>query len=383
MRYFIVFLMLAGVKGYAQAPCAADMAQRQFLNDAGFLQNQVQNHAQAKMTSTVFIPVVFHVLYNNALQNIPDSLLLSNLAVMNRDFAKKNADTASIPSVFRSHAAGVDWKFCLAARDPSGNATTGIIRKHTDSIGYAGYTTPLDPTTGGADVWPSSDYVNIVVCNMNGGFYGYGTFPANPHQGITLHYEYVGAGALGSGRLMTHEMGHYFYLFHIWGEKNCGDDLIADTPPQQWPSLILPTDPCPVYPHVSCNNGSDGDNFYDYMDYSKCASMFTVMQAAKMQNTLTTYRSSLLSSTAGCQNATSVNDVTQEAGIFPNPSTGTFTVRDPQQRYERLQVMDLTGRMIREVPLVREQMVMLPGTGIYVYRLMGKNGFATGKLVIR
>ena len=29
---------------------------------------------------------------------------------------------------------------------------------------------------------------------------------------------------------MTHEVGHWLGLRHIWGDANCGDDFCADTP---------------------------------------------------------------------------------------------------------------------------------------------------------
>ena len=35
------------------------------------------------------------------------------------------------------------------------------------------------------------------------------------------------------GRTATHEIGHWFNLFHIWGDSNCGDDLVNDTPTQE------------------------------------------------------------------------------------------------------------------------------------------------------
>ena len=32
------------------------------------------------------------------------------------------------------------------------------------------------------------------------------------------------------GRTTTHELGHYFNLFHLWGDNYCGDDWVNDTP---------------------------------------------------------------------------------------------------------------------------------------------------------
>jgi hypothetical protein len=29
---------------------------------------------------------------------------------------------------------------------------------------------------------------------------------------------------------MTHEVGHWMNLRHIWGDATCGSDLVSDTP---------------------------------------------------------------------------------------------------------------------------------------------------------
>ena len=51
----------------------------------------------------------------------------------------------------------------------------------------------------------------------------------------------------------------------------------------------------PAFPHVSCNNGPNGDMFVNYMDYVDDAAMvmFTAGQVARMQATLAGPRSSL------------------------------------------------------------------------------------------
>ena len=46
------------------------------------------------------IPIVFHVLHNNGLENISDEQIYDALAILNRDFRKQNADTATVQSDF-------------------------------------------------------------------------------------------------------------------------------------------------------------------------------------------------------------------------------------------------------------------------------------------
>jgi hypothetical protein len=87
------------------------------------------------------------------------------------------------------------------------------------------------------------------------------------------------------GRSATHEIGHFFNLRHIWGDNPicAGSDFVDDTPNAEAPNFGKPT-----FPHVSCNNGPNGDMFMNYMDYSDDDSMFmfTPGQVARMHTTL-------------------------------------------------------------------------------------------------
>ena len=88
------------------------------------------------------------------------------------------------------------------------------------------------------------------------------------------------------GRTTTHEVGHWLNLFHIWGDDGTGcngSDHCADTPNQASENFGKPT-----FPHISCNNGPNGDLFMDYMDYVDDDSMvmFTAGQAMRMNATL-------------------------------------------------------------------------------------------------
>jgi hypothetical protein len=73
-------------------------------------------------------------------------------------------------------------------------------------------------------------------------------------------------------------VGHWLNLRHIWGDANCGSDLVNDTPTQQTSNYG-----CPAFPKVSCSNGPNGDMFMNYMDYTDdaCMNMFTSGQTAR------------------------------------------------------------------------------------------------------
>ena len=86
---------------------------------------QFQRNAQG----TITIPVVVHVVYNTTAENISDAQINSQITVLNADFAATNTDYGSTPSTFQSVRSGnTGIQFCLAQRDPSGNATTEIGR---------------------------------------------------------------------------------------------------------------------------------------------------------------------------------------------------------------------------------------------------------------
>jgi len=94
------------------------------------------------------------------------------------------------------------------------------------------------------------------------------------------------------GRTATHEVGHFLNLRHIWGDRNdcSGNDFVADTPAAQAANFGKPS-----FPHVTCNNGPNGDMFMNYMDYVDDASMFmfTTAQIARMNAALAGPRTKL------------------------------------------------------------------------------------------
>jgi hypothetical protein len=93
------------------------------------------------------------------------------------------------------------------------------------------------------------------------------------------------AAPFNKGRTTTHEVGHFLNLRHIWGDRNdcTGNDFVADTPGAQQANTGKP-----AFPHITCNNGPNGDMFMNYMDYvdDEAMVMFTVGQVARMNATL-------------------------------------------------------------------------------------------------
>jgi hypothetical protein len=260
-------------------------------------------HADQSDRQMVTIPVVVHVLYKSSTSNITDAQIQSQINVMNNDFKKLNADAANTPSIFT--ASDPNIQFCLASVDPNGNATTGITRTPTAVTSFSTNDAMKYSAQGGKDAWPAGQYLNIWVCTLSNSILGYAQFPggAAATDGVVIDYRYFGTTGTATapfnlGRTATHEVGHWLNLRHIWGDANCGSDLVEDTPTHNTANYG-----CPTYPHLSTCSGAPVEMTMNYMDYTDdaCMYMFTNGQTVRMQSLFAAggFRSSLLNSN-GC-----------------------------------------------------------------------------------
>ena len=197
--------------------------------------NLINQKVYGKSMNNVTIPVVVHVVYSNAQNNISDNRIFSQIQVLNEDFRRTNSDAINTPSQFQSVVADMSINFCLATKDPDGNPTNGIIRKYTNKSGFSLYDTTIHyNATGGSDAWDSDKYLNIWVCNINGGILGWAQFPyagTKETDGVVINHDNFGinlnySSAYNLGRTTTHEVGHWLNLFHVWGDNTCGDDFV-------------------------------------------------------------------------------------------------------------------------------------------------------------
>ncbi len=238
---------------------------------------------EKRSNSVVYIiPVVFHVLHNYGPENISDAQILDQLEILNQDFRKLNADTANIDSAFQGVAADCEIEFRLASIDPNGNCTNGIDRVQTMLTYNANDNSKINS-------WPNNKYLNIwVVSSLQNSIVGAtGTFPGGNDSldGLICLSNYVGSigtGSLATFRTITHELGHYFNLFHPWGSGTlgvtCGDDGISDTPETMgWSNCV---------PNGSICNPPIIENVQNFMEFSYCRIMFTEGQKTKMHVTL-------------------------------------------------------------------------------------------------
>ena len=330
MKLFLTFLFSLTIlsTSFSQRSCGSHQKMNDFLLENPNLKNKRDkiekqilsthyNHNKQSMT----IPVVFHVLYNTNSQNISDSQILSQLDVLNADFNRTNSDAFSTPSDFDSIVTSLQLNFCLATKTPDGNATNGIIRTHTNIVSFPLYDSSIHYTNmGGDDAWDTEKYLNIWICNIGGGILGWAQFPdagSLNTDGVVIDYLHFGTNGTAIspynlGRTATHEVGHYFNLFHTWGDNNCGNDWVNDTPIQEEANFG-----CKTHPSISCSN--NGDMFMNFMDYTDddCMNSFTIGQRDRVWQSINLYRLPLLTSD-GCDPIISSNSDASIEIISPN-----------------------------------------------------------------
>jgi hypothetical protein len=270
--------------------------------EATTLEYAARNTTMAEArTGVTRIPVVVHVVWNTAAQNISDAQIQTQIDVLNRDYRRLNPDVASVPAVFQPLVGDMQCEFFLATTDPGGNPTNGITRTNTSSASFTSDNRVKSAATGGHDAWPADRYLNIWVCLLGGGLLGYAQFPGGPAATDGVVITHTGFGTTGTaaapfnlGRTATHEVGHWLNLFHIWGDdvSACtGTDFVDDTPNAAGPNFGAPG-----FPHVTCSNGPNGDMFMNYMDYvdDRAMFMFTAGQLVRVNACLDGPRASIL-----------------------------------------------------------------------------------------
>ena len=248
---------------------------------------------------------------------------MEQMLQLNADFRRTNPDASNTPAIFQGVAADIEVEFCLTEVDPAGLETSGIMRTHIDDLNVSEsdcWTTDyIDERIIAPTIWNRDFFLNIysvISIDRDSGsgcdFFstlGYAQFPGGPANtdaavaafytfGSTLNPNPLVPSFMG--RTLSHEVGHWLNLEHLWGDNNGScqdDDNIADTPMQ-----FGPTTGCPGFPlYDDCNMSSNGLMFMNYMDYTDddCMNLFTQGQRAMMRASLFAARNSII--TAPCQ----------------------------------------------------------------------------------
>jgi hypothetical protein len=438
-KYFTLLLLLVGAWGtlYAQTTilpvCGQDLV-REIMDthypewaaavDATYARALER---QAQLRGPLTIPVVVHVVWRDAEENLSDELIHSQIAVLNQDFNRMNPDTGDLREIFKHVAGQADIYFELAAINRVQTTQTFSVNLLTGALAPQ----LKFSAQGGADAWDPEKYMNIWICKIQpiaigplvlGQILGFAFPPANlPHwpeganapqpgeDGVVVDYRVWGPdnpypisipGGSGNmlikGRTPTHEVGHYLGLRHIWGDggllgpNDCQQsDGVDDTPFANAQSSF------------DCNKNKNTctgvDPFYgvdmpdlveNFMDYSRedCMNMFTQGQVAIMRNVLAGPRAGLVE---GSSSVTPDHRFAAGWVLSPNPARDLVQVRfeQPVSGTTLVQVLSAAGSVVFQARMpAGAQVLEIPtatlATGFYAVLCQSDAGTTRQKLVV-
>jgi hypothetical protein len=283
----LLFLLLAlPIFVFGQVPkCSTDELDARLLRDNPSLraqrqqeeiqlQQRIRNLSTSRLVNGVItIPVVVNVLYHAAAENISLSQIQNAITVLDRNYNNQNPYTANVPSAFSSVVANVGIHFVLDT----------VIRKYTDTVVWTSvsHSQIEDDARGGISPTYPCSRINLYCINTTcfAGVSYLNPTCAALGEWATI-FPIIDNDYFGAGRTITHEVGHFFGLYHTWGFGDCAiTDYVDDTPPCAGPSYGCPT--YPTYTTCPTNNAIMTMNYMDYTN-DNCSYMFTNGQKARM-----------------------------------------------------------------------------------------------------
>ena len=366
------------------------------------LQSSRLANGNSTNSNPVRIPVAVHFpnagAANATLRNCLRALAQNQIDILNEDYNAQNADLSNWTDNTSFNYPGVNYgslnvQMELATQNHP--AVSGLANGEVAvTFGYDYGDTDLG--SGELD-WDTNwaGYLNIVVRNDLGSTLGYAYLASDPADGAAIFMNNTAFGSMGNGcagympgapynlgRTLTHELGHYFNLRHIWGSGLCGNDFVADTPQHN-----TSNGGCPSSDHLSTCSGTPLELTMNYMDYTNdvCMYMFTEGQALRQQAHFNTIVDNFNQTTL------SNNDIDKKGSftLYPNPNKGDFTIlfADFLPSFA-VNVVDQSGRIVFErkydTQLDLEQRISLESiaSGIYFVKVSSDQGTTVKKIVV-
>jgi hypothetical protein len=345
-------------------------------------------------SGVITIPVYVHVIYNTAQENISDAQIQSQIDVLNEDYRAMNSDKSKTPAEFSGLVSDIEIQFTLA----------GVTRKYSTKTSWGTRDAMKKSKNGGVDPIDPARNLNMWVCNIGGGILGYAQFPggSSATDGVVASPQYFGSSKKGNGfyldapydlgRTMTHEVGHWLNLRHIWGDGGCGaTDYVADTPDSDGPNYG-----CPSYPSVACGTNDMTMNYMDYTD-DPCMYMFSNGQKERMRALFASggARAAMAGNVANLDGSNSEASVKAgkdfSVNVYPNPADDeAFISINTAGKDVTLKVVDIQGKVVESKSFSGaegnvEHSLNVSGlkAGIYFVNVIGEGTKETKKLVVK
>ncbi len=295
------------------------------------------------LPAPVTIPVVVHVLYKSGAdtKNLPKaSDIQDQLDQATKDFRQttKIEDHEADKKEKFSDKNALDTKisFCLASKDASGKATTGVLTVPTSNTTWLADDKMKSATTGGSTAWSTDKYLNIWVVSFPDSISGYAQLPNGPAatDGIVMDARYFGLKDKSdvkfpytNGKTLTHLLGNYLNLNDLWNETvPCGDDGVDDTPIHNTYTVGYVD-----YRHVSTCDGNPVVMSMNFMDNTNDENlhMFTLGQKRRMISTLIKGGIRYTLTQSGATQCTKTDNIQNLQALQINPTTTPSKLYEP------------------------------------------------------
>lgn len=385
-QFYLLFFLFIGFNSFGQEVTPYHICSTTEV----FVVDNIHSKLKSVESRIYKIPVVFHVFdaYN------PESKLSVAKAqkaidLLNANFNGQSRNIDNVQDEFRDVVADVGFEFVLARKDPYGNSINGVTYHKQN---YKGDNSGANLTmkqqvnwNTGKNIGGTQRYLQVwLTYNVNSDDFGSGWCYLPSYDeggkwaGPVYNHKFMGDGSSSNDDILTHEIGHYFGLSHVFGTSynSCGDDGIDDTPKTRCYSW-------------ECKIGDlcyDGNvNTENYMDYSGCTSMFTLGQKELMLYWIneparqTLWSDENLKFTGVYGVLTGIEEVEKPSiSVYPNPSEGRFNLEGVDSAL--IKMYDLNGRLVYQTTDLN---FSYNKSGIYVLVIESNNTQTRIKVVVK